>query len=222
MSKVVFDIETRGFEGDELDPIIKENLLKNVVTEEEQVDVLARSGLLPISGEVVAIAMLNPDTNKGKIYFQAPELENKNYEQNGVEFIVATEKEILEKFWLDIKFYDQIITYNGRGFDVPFIIFRSIALGIKPTKNLMPYRYSSKDHFDILDQLTFYGAFRKFSLEVLCRAFGIKNPKEEGVSGLAINDLFKSKDYQTIAEYCMRDVVATKDLYEKVKSFIEI
>ncbi|HOY55807.1 MAG TPA: ribonuclease H-like domain-containing protein [bacterium] len=222
MPKVVFDIETRGFEGSELDPIIKESLIKNVVSEEEQADVLARTGLLPISGEVVAIAMLNPDTGKGKIYFQAPESENKNYEQSGVEFIVATEKEILEKFWLDIKFYDQIITYNGRGFDVPFIIFRSIALGIKPTKNLMPYRYSSKDHFDILDQLTFYGAFRKFSLEVLCRAFNIKNPKEEGVSGLAINELFKNKDYQTIAEYCMRDVVATKELYEKVKAFIEI
>ena len=75
-------------------------------------------------------------------------------------------------------------------------------------------------HLDLMDQLSFYGAFRNFSLEVMCQFLGIKNPKDEGVSGLAINDLFKNKEYKKIAEYCMRDVIATKELYDKAKDYI--
>jgi len=41
-------------------------------------------------------------------------------------------------------------------------------------------------------------------LESLCQTFGIKNPKDEGVSGLEVNNLFKNKEYKKIAEYCMR------------------
>jgi len=221
MPKLVFDIETRGFSGDELDPLVEQSLLKSAASEEEKEEALERTGLYPVSGEVVAIAMLNPDSGKGKVYFQAPDSDIENYEKDGVGYIVTTEKEMLIKFWQDIVFYDQVITYNGRGFDVPFIIFRSIVHGIKPTKNLMPYRYSTKEHLDLQDQLCFYGAFRKFTLEVLCQTFGIKNPKDEGVSGLVVNELFGKKEYQQIAEYCMRDVIATTDLYHKTKNYIE-
>ncbi len=230
MSKLIFDIETRGFDKKELDPVIKEYLVKNAKDEKEQEEILSRTGLLPISGEVVAIAMLNFETNKGKVYFQAPSYakategkpENKveNYEKDGVEYIVQDEKGILENFWNDIKFFNQIISFNGRGFDCPFIIIRSIYHNLKPTKNLMPYRYSGKEHLDLMDQLAFYGAFRKLSLESLCQTFGIKNPKDQGVSGLEINNLFKNKEYKKIAEYCMRDVVATNELYKKVLPYL--
>ena len=84
----------------------------------------------------------------------------------------------------------------------------------------MPNRYYKDNHFDIMDQLSFYGAFRNFSLEVMCNFLGIKSPKDEGVSGLIVNDLFKNKEYKKIAEYCMRDVIATKELYNRVKGYI--
>ncbi len=220
MPKLIFDIETCGQEKDELDPIIKEYLIKNAKDEKEREDILSRTGLLPISGEVVAIAMLNSDSGQGKVYFQAPKNNIENYTKNNIEYIVKDEKGILESFWQDIRFFEQIISFNGRGFDCPFIIIRSIYHNLKPTKNLMPYRYSTKEHLDIMDQLSFYGAFRKLSLESLCQTFGIKNPKDEGVSGLEVNNLFKNKEYKKIAEYCMRDVVATKDLYERMKDFL--
>ena len=220
MSQLIFDIETRGFEGDNLDPVVKENLLKHADSDEEKEGILARTGLWPVSGEIAAIAMLNPQSNKGKVYFQAPKGTITDYKDGDVEYLVKTEKEIVSNFWLDIKNFDQVITFNGRCFDVPFIIFRSILHNVKPTKNLMPNRYYKDVHYDLMDVLSFYGAFRKFSLEVLAQTFGIKNPKDEGVSGLVVNDLFKKQEYKKIAEYCMRDVVATRELYEKVKDFI--
>jgi len=217
---LIFDIETVGFDFEKLSSIVQKNILKNLTTDAEKEGAMARTGLSPISGEIVALAMLNSETNKGRVYFQAPDSEIKNYEKDGVEYLVKTEREILESFWFDIKFFDSIVSFNGRTFDAPFIIFRSIFHNIQPTKNLIPYRYSGKEHFDVMDQLSFYGAFRNFSLEVLCDFFQIKNPKDEGVSGLAVNGLFKNKEYQKIAEYCMRDVVATRELYEKIKKYV--
>ncbi len=220
MSKLIFDIETYGYSGDKLDPVVAESLTKHAQIDEEKEGILARTGLYPVSGEIVAIAVLNPETKQGKVYFQAPDGKVEDYEKDGIQYIVKTEKEILEQFWQDVKFYQQIISYNGRGFDCPFIIFRSMLHNIKPTKNLMPYRYSPKEHLDLMDQLAFFGAFRKFSLEVMCQLLNIKNPKDEGVSGLAINDLFEQQEYKQIAEYCMRDVIATAELYERVKDYI--
>ena len=57
-------------------------------------------------------------------------------------------------------------------------------------------------------------------MEVLCDMLGIRNPKDEGVSGLAVNDLFNEKKYKEITEYCMRDVMATGELYERVKRYV--
>ena len=221
MTKLIFDIETYGQSPEELDSIIKEYLIKNAKSDQEKQDILSKTGLLPISGQIVSIAMLNPETNQGKVYFQALKGKIENYSKNNIEYIVKPEKEILENFWQDIKYFDLLISYNGRGFDAPFIIFRSIFYNIKPTRNLMPNRYYKNEHLDLMDQLTFYGAFRKFSLEVLCEFFKIKNPKDEGVSGLAITELFNKKEYKKIAEYCMRDVIATKELYERIKEFIK-
>jgi len=220
MSTLIFDIETYGKPFENLSPVMQKNLLKNVKTNEEKESVMTRTGLSPLTGEIVAIALLNSDSGKGKVYFQAPQGGVENYEKDGVEYVVKTEKEILENFWIDIKFFTQVISFNGRGFDAPFILLKSIYYGVKPTKNLIPYRYSGKEHFDVMDQLSFYGASKNYSLEALCDFLSIKNPKDEGVSGLAINELFENKEYQKIAEYCMRDVIATKELYEKVREYI--
>ena len=46
-----------------------------------------------------------------------------------------------------------------------------------------------------------------------CKALGIKSPKEEGITGLEIGSLFKDKRYMEIAEYCLRDLEATRALY---------
>ncbi|MEK7672000.1 MAG: 3'-5' exonuclease, partial [Bacteroidota bacterium] len=65
----------------------------------------------------------------------------------------------------------------------------------------------------MLEQLTFYNAFRKFNLDFYCKSFGIKSPKSEGITGLDLGPLFEAGRFREIAEYCMGDVKATAELY---------
>lgn len=108
-----------------------------------------------------------------------------------------------------------------RGFDVPFLYLRSAVLDVPVTrKDWLGYRFQTQPHCDLADQLTFYnvggwgGAARRFNLDFYCKAFGIPSPKAEGVTGMDINDLIQAGRFQEIADYCVRDVVATTRLYK--------
>ena len=214
MSKIVVDIETIGADFEAFDESTKEYLLKYAETEDEVKAVKEGLGFSPLTGEIVAIGMLNPDTNKGVVYYQSPEVLQETLEEDGIEYVSDTEAGILGKFWDTVKHYDQFITFNGRGFDAPFLLMRSAIHKIKPTKDLMPNRYNLS-HADLIDLLTFYGAVRrKFSLHMWCKAFNIKSPKEEGVTGYQVPELFREQQYLTIAKYCAGDLYATAELYD--------
>lgn len=220
MSKVIVDIETIGFDFEKLDEKSQEYLLKYSATDEEKEDIKKRLGLYPLTGEVVAIGMLNPETMKGCMLFQNNGEEGKK-EKDGVVYESGTEKEILEKFWERLQSYRQIITFNGRGFDAPYLIMRSAVHKIRPTKNILGYRYDFKEHCDLLDQLTFYGATRKYSMDFYAKSFGIKSSKDWGVDGSMVGDLYKAGRYEEIADYCVRDLLTTKDLYEIWEKYIK-
>jgi predicted PolB exonuclease-like 3'-5' exonuclease len=212
MSRIIFDIETVGADFDTLEPSTQEYLLKWAETEEDAEKVKESLSFYPLTGEIVAIGMLNPDSNKGAVYFQTQGEMLLPFEEDGIRFECGTEKEILEKFWNAIKSYSQFITFNGRGFDCPFIMIRSAVNRIKPVRDLMPNRYNGL-HIDLLDQLTFYGASkRRFNLDMWCRTFGIKSPKAKGITGYDIKDIYKSGRYIDIARYCAGDLIATKEL----------
>ncbi|MDP1629431.1 MAG: ribonuclease H-like domain-containing protein, partial [bacterium] len=120
------------------------------------------------------------------------------------------------------------ISFNGRAFDAPFLMIRSAIHRIKPTKDLMSNRYlRSQDfeakHVDLFDQLTFYGAMRrKGGLHLWCRAFGIKSPKAEGITGDDVGRLFEEKKFKDIARYNAGDLRATRDLYQYWKDYVKI
>jgi DNA polymerase elongation subunit (family B) len=220
--KLVVDIETIGKDFDSFDDISKEYLLKFADTEEKIDEAKEGLAFSPLTGEIVAIGLLNPDTVKGAVYFQSPDMPQDTLYENGIEFVPDSEEGILKKFWEIVKHYDQIISFNGRGFDAPYLIIRSAIHKITPTKELMPNRYSaSSSHIDLLDQLTFYGSVRrKFSLHMWCRAFGIKSPKEEGITGHEVKELFTQRRYLDIARYCIGDLHATKELFEYWDKFV--
>ncbi len=44
-------------------------------------------------------------------------------------------------------------------------------------------------------------------------AFGIENPKEAGVHGKDVNELFDKQEYNKIADYVARDAYSTSILY---------
>jgi uncharacterized protein YprB with RNaseH-like and TPR domain len=222
MSYLVFDIETIGDSWDALDPETQIYLLKYAETEEQQELVKTTLGLYPLTGQIVAIGLYDPDKDIKSVYLQAPKgnLEER-YEKEGVHYLVGTEAAILEKFWATIRKYNAFVTFNGRGFDCPYILMRSAVHKIKPTKNLIPYRYSDKEHIDLFDQLTFYNTTKKFNLDYFCKRFGIISPKSEGITGLDVPELFNQGEYQQIAEYCMRDVLATGELFQIWREYIK-
>ncbi|OGN03234.1 MAG: hypothetical protein A2651_02400 [Candidatus Yanofskybacteria bacterium RIFCSPHIGHO2_01_FULL_42_12] len=230
MPKLIFDIETVGVEFDSLDNKSQELLLRFAETPEDVEAVKDGLGFSPLTGQVVAIGVLNPETSKGAVYFLSPDGSYEKTENDNVQYIRhKTEKDLLKSFWDASAHYDQFITFNGRGFDAPYLMIRSAINKIKPAKNLMTYRYESEQygkiitHLDLLDRLTFFGAVRrKGGLHMWCRAFGIKSPKSEGISGEDVAQLFKDKEYMKIAEYCFDDVLATEKLYECWEKYINI
>jgi predicted PolB exonuclease-like 3'-5' exonuclease len=86
----------------------------------------------------------------------------------------------------------------------------------------MPNRYDVRHHCDLLDQLTFYSSTRRFSLDFYCKAFGIESPKSQGITGLDMKALFESKRYRDIAAYCLGDVYATADLYDRWLKYLSL
>lgn len=222
MNKLVFDIETVGVDFEKLDKGSQDYLLKYSETDEDKNDVKSKLGLWPLTAEIVAIAMLNPDTNKGAVYYQSGD-EGKTFSEEGIEYRSGSENEIIGMFWKAAEMYDQFITFNGRGFDAPFLLIRSAINKVTPTRNLMPPRFSSFAHLDLMDQLSFYGATkRSFSLDFYSKSFGIKSPKADGVNGAEVGELYKNGEYEKIARYCMGDVIATKQLYEIWRDYINI
>ena len=236
MPRLIFDIETVGVDFDSLDDKAKEFLLFYAESPEEIENVKNGLGFSPLTGEIVAIAILNPDTDKGAVYFQTgkkkmdptPILSADRHSEKGrdwygarkteddnVQYIpCSSEKEVLEHFWESATHYNQFITFNGHSFDCPFVMIRSAILKIKPTKGLIHNRYYDTPHFDLYDRLTNFGAVRfKRSLHLWCQAFGISSPKAKGISGDDVAQLYRDEEYLKIAKYCFDDIKATKELY---------
>ncbi len=229
MATLVFDIETSAVPLDNFDEAQQEYLFRECekFTDESQKcakrEEIARfMSLWPFTAQVVCIAMLNADTQRGQSLFIAEDFQEELDEVAPVKFIAcADETELLAQFWDAAKKFDSIVTFNGRGFDVPFIYLRSAVLNVPISrKNWLGYRYATEPHCDLAEQLTFYsvsgrdGAARRFNLDFYCKAFGIESPKSHGVTGMDVGRLMTEKKFREIAEYCLRDVRATADLYK--------
>ncbi len=214
--RLVFDIETVGVEFNSLDEKAKELLLAYANDEEEKAKIKEGLGFSPLTGQIVAVGILNPDTGKGAVYYQVPGGNLKEENEDDVHYIpCANEKELLKSFWDAASHYNQFVSFAGHNFDCPYLMVRSAIAGIKPTRNLMHNRYYDQPHIDLLDRLTNFGAMRgKRSLHLWCQAFGISSPKAKGITGDDVARLFKEKKYLDIAKYCFDDVKATKELLD--------
>ena len=229
MAKLVFDIETSARPLEQFDETQQEYLFREA---EKISDPLARDAkrteiqrffsLWPLTGHVVCMAMLNAETLRGQVLFTAEDYDSDEDDAGPVEYVPCMdEMELLTAFWDVARHYDTVVTFNGRGFDVPFIYLRSALLNVPITrKDWLGYRYQTEPHCDLAEQLTFYnvsgrdGAARRFNLDFYCKAFGIESPKTQGITGMDVGQLMADGRYREIAEYCLRDVRATVQLYQ--------
>lgn len=235
MSTLIFDIETIGENFDDLDEASQDSLTRWIKREassdedyQEALQELKEGlGFSPLTGEIVAIGILDREKDKGAVYYQAPGLEVSEQEEDGIKLKPLGEKEMLESFWRGCKEYSTFVTFNGRAFDVPFLLTRSAIHGIRPSVDLMRGRYlyqqaPDAQHIDLLDQLSYYGAVRrKGNLHLWCRAFGIQSPKAGGVTGDDVSALFRAKKFVDIAKYNIGDLRATLELYERWLKYLK-
>ncbi len=171
------------------------------------------TSLYPYTAKCIAIGIFDVEKEKSFVYYENAEFEEWKSDDAKVQYKGLSEKEMLESFWRIAQAADQVITFNGRNFDLPFLMMRSAMLKVKVTKNLMRYRYGD-EHIDLLEQFTFYGTTRKFNLDFYCKAFGIESPKTAEVSGMEVKNLYDAGRIKDIAVYCFRDIYATYQLYK--------
>jgi 3'-5' exonuclease len=228
MPKLVFDIETSALPLEQFDETQQEYLFREAwkipdeaARETRRAEIQQQFSLWPLTAQVVCIAMLNADTQRGQVLFTAEDYEPDEAEGGPVEFVpFADEGEMLTAFWDVARHYEEVVTFNGRGFDVPFLYLRSALQNVCITrKNWLGYRFQTEPHCDLAEQLTFYnvsgreGAARRFNLDFYCKAFGLDSPKSHGVTGLDVSTLLAAGRQREIAEYCLRDVRATVELH---------
>ena len=229
MRRIVFDIETCSYPFQTLSESQREYLLRYAEKESEpekkqqQIDDAVRyTSLYPYTAKCIAIGIYDIENEKSFVYYESEKPEQWASEDNFVHYKGLPENEMLSSFWKIIEVTDQFVTFNGRNFDIPFLMLRSAILKIKPSRNLIGNRYDTSSHIDLLDQFTFYGLTRKFNLDFYCRAFGIESPKTKEISGMEVKNLYEAGRLKDIATYCSRDIYATYQLYKIWENFLDL
>lgn len=232
MATLVFDIETTALPLEQFDESQQEYLLREAdkLTDEEartakRAEIQRFMSLWPLTAQVVCVAMINTETERGQVLYLAEDFEESAGEAGPVKFTPCVdEAELLTTFWETVRHYENIVTFNGRGFDVPFLYLRSATLNVPISrKQWLGYRFATEPHCDLAEQLSFYGvsgrdgAARRFNLDFYCKAFGIESPKSHGVTGMDVGKLLADGRHREIAEYCVRDVQATLLLHRMWK-----
>ncbi len=229
MRRIIFDIETCAYPVESLSESQQEYLLRysEKETEEDKKsqkrdEAIRYLSLYPLTAKVIAIGIYHVEKEKTFVYYENNELEEWTNEEKNISYKGLSEKEMIQSFWRIIDYTDQVITFNGRNFDIPFLMLRSAMLKIRPSKNLMGKRFDSSNHIDLLEQFTFYGLTRKFNLDFYCHAFGVESPKSKGISGMEVKNLYEAGRIKDIAVYCAEDVFATSKLYNIWNEYLNL
>jgi DNA polymerase III epsilon subunit-like protein len=220
MKRLVIDIETVGIPWEEHDPYVREYLIRGL-NEGDAEAARSSGGLSPFRGRIIAIGVINIEDGRSCALFEVPGQTDLRIEKAGVRtYISGTERQILQKFWEFFENDSRFITFNGRQFDGPFLMIRSAVNGVIPKRDLVGYRYGFHPNCDLREALNFFGTVNarqfKFNLDLACKAFGVETSKGEGIDGRSVEAWYRAGRHREIADYCLDDVRATKELYEKL------
>lgn len=133
----------------------------------------------------------------------------------------ADEAELIEGFyqWID-KTRPRLISYNGRGFDLPVLRHRAMKYGITAktfhdiSNKWENYttRFAQDWHCDLQEALTDFGAAsRALKLNEVCAINGL--PGKFGVDGSDVAPMFDAGRVDEIRDYCETDVLNTYLVY---------
>ncbi len=125
-------------------------------------------------------------------------------------------RKIVELFWSGCCSYRskhrdriRLITFNGRGFDVPLLEMAAFRYGISGRDHFLNSRKRFDGwHFDLMDWLTNFGAYRMIGgLNLLSKLLG--KPGKMHIQGDQVYELHQAGKLQEINDYCMFDTLDT-------------
>ncbi len=136
----------------------------------------------------------------------------------------SPESEIIDRFFAGIdKFTPTLVSWNGSGFDLPVLHYRSLLHGItaprywehgdedqtfKWNNYLSRYHYR---HTDIMDILASYNNRANAKLDEIAIMLGL--PGKMGMDGSKVSESFFAGDIEDIRNYCETDVLNTHLIY---------
>jgi predicted PolB exonuclease-like 3'-5' exonuclease len=102
-----------------------------------------------------------------------------------------------------------LVSFHGRGFDVPVLELRSLKLAIPAPSHFSggTRRRGSPEHRDLCDLLTNGGEYHAAPLDLYAKLVGL--PGKDGTAGKDVTALYAEGSLDRIAAYCMSDVVQT-------------
>lgn len=215
---LVFDIETvPGVDLRKVPSTIAQSVTKQA--ERNEWDEGKVMSLSPFFGRVVSLAVGNgeddPRTQAVTVFMVTPEGGLPKADRPLASWIrPVSEADLLRAFWTLAGHAEVVVSYNGRGFDVPFLIGRSLVHKIPARVDLLSNRYSLRPHLDLCSVLA--SGRNTASLDVVCWALGLASPKEE-MDGSMVSTAYAKGDLASIALYNAGDVRATTGVYQRVR-----
>ena len=112
-----------------------------------------------------------------------------------------------------------LITFNGRGFDLPVIATRCLRYGITFRHYYhsrdVRYRFTADGHLDLMDYIADFGATKSAKLDVIAKLCGM--PGKVGVDGKDVGPLVHAGRLQEVRDYCLCDVAQTAGVFLRLQ-----
>lgn len=131
--------------------------------------------------------------------------------------LVARERTVLRRFSDFVGDHAPlVVTWNGRGFDLPVLMLRSMRAGIPQSwyygSRDTRYRFSEEGHCDLCDAMSDYGSTPRLHLDGMAKLIGLPG-KYGDVDGAGVAAAFEAGRLKDIARYCVSDALQTAFLW---------
>ena len=109
-----------------------------------------------------------------------------------------------------------LVTYNGRGFDMPLLQLRALACAV-PWEfwEAKRHRFGNYKeplfHIDLYDQLGDFGAARNLSLDGITKMCGLAGKGD--MHGSRVKDAWADGEHEKVRRYCVSDLITTLQVY---------
>jgi predicted PolB exonuclease-like 3'-5' exonuclease len=104
-----------------------------------------------------------------------------------------------------------IVSYNGRGFDLPVIAARCLRYGLAfpwyYQQRAARHRYSADRHLDLMDFLVDHGATKSYGLDIAAKLIGM--PGKLDCKGANVQAMIDAGEIEDVRAYCCQDVAQT-------------